>query len=184
MEKIVDGIRMEIPDDATRETLLRQWHRPADSTVYAITADGGHRVLNPGESAAAAPGERLGIIGRFRTGRMVAIEGIELESPDDATRETLLEKLEKIEQDRRYTVSIPGKKMGRVVEIGKIRTELTEGSNWDAVLQRVSAHTPYIGEYHLVLHSRVRQRGRSYHASKPIDSAEDGAFSLSGCAYE
>ena len=94
MEKIVGGIRMEIPDDATRETLLEQSHRPADSTVYAITPDGGHRVLNPGESAASARGERLGIIGRFRTGRKVSIEcDLRLEIPDDVTKETLLQAL-------------------------------------------------------------------------------------------
>ena len=90
MEKIVDGITMEIPDHATRETLLQRSQRPADSTVYAITPDGEHRVLNPGESVADAPGDRLGIIGRFRTGKMVSVDGINMEVPDDATRAILL----------------------------------------------------------------------------------------------
>lgn len=68
MEKIINGIRMEIPDDATRETLLQDLHRSDDSVVYAITPGGEHRVLNEGDSLASARGERLGIVSRFRTG--------------------------------------------------------------------------------------------------------------------
>ena len=77
--------------------------------------------------------------------------------------------------------------MGWVVEIlwprhsGKtIRMESPDGSDWDAVLQRVRPHAPY----NLVLHALVRQHGSLCHASEPIESAEDGAFSLSGCVYE
>lgn len=91
MQKIIDGIRMEIPDDATRETLLQELHRPNDSTIYAITPRGEHRVLNPDDLVASARGERFGVISRFRTGRKVSMDGIQFEVSDDATRETLLE---------------------------------------------------------------------------------------------
>jgi hypothetical protein len=68
MEKVINGIRMEIPDDATRETLLQDLHRSDDSIVYAITPSGEHRVLNEGDSLASEQGDRLGIVSRFRTG--------------------------------------------------------------------------------------------------------------------
>jgi len=68
MERIINGIRMDIPDDATRETLLRELRRPDDSIVYAITPSREHQVLNEGDSLASAQSERLGIVSRFRTG--------------------------------------------------------------------------------------------------------------------
>ena len=91
MQKIIDGTRMEIPDDATRETLLQELNRSADSTVYAITPSGQHRVLDPLEPVASASEERLGVISRLRTGREVWMDGMRFNVSDDATRELLLE---------------------------------------------------------------------------------------------
>jgi len=68
MEKIINGIKMEIPDDATRETLLHDLGRSDDSIVYAITPAREHRVLNEGDSLVSEPSERLGVVSRFRTG--------------------------------------------------------------------------------------------------------------------
>jgi hypothetical protein len=68
MQRTINGIRMDIPDDATRETLLQALRRPDDSIIYAITPAGEHQVLNEGDSLASAQSERLGIVSRFRTG--------------------------------------------------------------------------------------------------------------------
>jgi len=68
MEKVVNvnGIRLEIPDYATRETLLDRLGRPRDCVVYAITPGGRHQVLSEGEPISSVPSERLGVISRFR----------------------------------------------------------------------------------------------------------------------
>lgn len=68
MVKIVDGIRLEIPDNADRETLLEELGKPNDSVVYEPTTNGEYRVLGEGESIASIQGKHVGTIGRFRTG--------------------------------------------------------------------------------------------------------------------
>lgn len=68
MIKIVDGIELEVPDDATRETLLQTLRRSADSVVYEPTANGDHRVLGEGEAVASMKSDVVGIVSRFRTG--------------------------------------------------------------------------------------------------------------------
>ena len=86
----VDGQKMKVPDDGTRETLLQQSHSPADRSVYWITddretlvpaphapagyfdyqimPDGEYRVLDRGESPADPQSGRFGRVSRFITG--------------------------------------------------------------------------------------------------------------------
>jgi len=127
MEKIIDGIRMEIPDDATRETLLQQLHRRDDSTIYAVTPDGDHRVLDPGQSVASAPGERLGVVSRFRTGRKVSIDGQQFEVGDDATRETLLPRLPASNGDQVTIFEITPSGEHRVLNRGELLASAESG---------------------------------------------------------
>jgi molybdopterin/thiamine biosynthesis adenylyltransferase len=68
MQKIINGVRMEIPDSGTTKTLLGNLGKPPDSVVYEPTERGEHRVLSEGESIASIQGEHVGIISRFRTG--------------------------------------------------------------------------------------------------------------------
>jgi len=108
MEKIINGIRMEIPDDATRETLLRELRRPDDSLVYEITPDGEHRVLERGHSMTSAPSERIGILDRFRTGRGVLIDGVRMDIPDDTTRDIALHDLQRSDDSILYGITPTG----------------------------------------------------------------------------
>ena len=67
-EILVNGIRMEIPDGITTETLLQRSQAEAGDIAYRIDPYGDQQVLMPGQEVEVEDGDRFGTISRFRTG--------------------------------------------------------------------------------------------------------------------
>ena len=56
----------EIPDCATRKTVLDVAKRPHTDLVYGLTSDGQHRVLHDGETISSLQSDRIGFVSPFR----------------------------------------------------------------------------------------------------------------------